>query len=119
MSSTFFRSLLEETSSSDIATIDTKLNLVRRTNDKMFVCEKCGSKIKRIEEAEKTLTKELTEAQEQKVEDILRNNGIKVKSVIKTKFGTQIDLFKVPENLKDILKDIKFQIDSKSIFVYN
>lgn len=114
MNGKFFRSLLEETSSSDIATVDTKLDLVRRAKTSDLICEKCGSKIKKVEE-----TRELSEAQEMKVEDVLRDNNIKIKSVIKTKFGTQIDLFKVPENLKDILKDIKFQIDSKSIFVYN
>lgn len=53
--------------------------------------------------------------------DVLRNNGIKIKLITPTAFGTQIDLFKIPneEKLNDVLVDFNYKIKNKSIFIVN
>ena len=45
-------------------------------------------------------------------EDLLRKNGIKIKMITKTSFGTQIDLAKKykKEEISNIIKDKKFKI---------
>lgn len=53
------------------------------------------------------------------VEDILRKNKYKIKEVIKTAFGVQIDLAKAydEDEIKELLSDHSVKIKGKSIFV--
>lgn len=52
-------------------------------------------------------------------EDLLRKNGIKIKMITKTSFGTQIDLAKKykKEVITNIIKDKNFKIKDNSIFI--
>jgi hypothetical protein len=54
-----------------------------------------------------------------KAEDVLRSNGFKIKLITPTKFGTQIDLAKnyEKEEIEKVLKDFKFKMSGRSIFV--
>lgn len=55
----------------------------------------------------------------EKVEDILRNNGFKIKSVLITSFGKQIDFAKKypDDEIKSVLKNFNLKIKDKSIFI--
>jgi hypothetical protein len=54
-----------------------------------------------------------------KAEDILRKAGYKIKLITGTSFGTQIDLFKQPDedDIKDVLKDFNIKIKNKQLFI--
>lgn len=54
-----------------------------------------------------------------KPEDILRGAGYKIKLITPTSFGTQIDLFIVPQEdeIKELLKNFDVKVKGKSIFV--
>lgn len=115
-----FRSYLktnEETISGDIATVTTKLDIVKRDIRKCPLCEsdniinyKDGSS--RCGNCDKTIN-EVTSA-----ESALRSAGVKIKNIRDGKFGTEFDLFKVPDNLDDVLKDFKYDIKQKTLFVF-
>lgn len=117
-----FKSYFNETSAGDIASVDNKLDLVKRDkkncpecgSDKIVterrpdgdcICNECNHKFKNS----------INESTE--IENLLRTNDIKIKNVIKTRFGTQIDLFRVPDDLKELLKSYDYELDGKSIFI--
>lgn len=69
-----------------------------------------------IEEAEQKMNKE----QNNKLpEELLRSFGYKIKLVIPTSFGVQIDFAKKYEekDIKNILKDYNIKIKDKSVFI--
>lgn len=56
--------------------------------------------------------------EEAKAEDVLRKAGYKIKMVTGTAFGTQIDLFKEPnDDIEEVLKDFNIKIKGKQLFV--
>jgi len=61
----------------------------------------------------------ITENKKLKPEEVLRKNGIKIKSVIPTSFGVQIDFMKKypDEEIEEILSDFTTKIKNKSVFV--
>lgn len=61
----------------------------------------------------------LSEKETQKPEDVLRNNGFKIRLVTSTSFGTQVDLAK-KYNLDDVSKALEgfnIKIKGQSIFI--
>lgn len=101
----------EETVSGDIATVDSKLGLYRRPCKIHPGQSEKDCKICKLTES--SLSSE-------NATDKIRSK-YKIREIIKTKFGTQIDLFQVPDIkiIKELLKDYKYIIDSKSIFIYS
>jgi hypothetical protein len=77
----------------------------------------------------KEITKTIVESQNsvdtvviveaEKAEEVLRKAGYKIKLITGTSFGTQIDLFKQPDedDIKDVLKDFNIKIKNKQLFV--
>jgi hypothetical protein len=59
----------------------------------------------------------VTEAQ--KAEDVLRNSGYKIRLIMPTSFGTQIDLAKLynPADITKVLSDFQIKIKDKSVFI--
>ena len=65
-------------------------------------------------------TKEsILQEEKKKPEELLRSNGIKIRLVTPTSFGTQFDLAKIydEDELKDLLKDYTIKIKGKSLFI--
>lgn len=103
----------EQTVAADVASVDTKMDLTKRPCPD---CKKIGDKCKC--KTDKTSAK-LEEKENKSAEELLRAAKVKIKDVFDNKFGTQIDLFRAmsDEDLKDILGDIKYKLDGKSILV--
>lgn len=68
---------------------------------------------------ETTKTLDINEKEKLKPEEVLRKNGFKIKLVIQTAFGIQIDFFRKPDTLdiNNALKGFNFKIKNKSIFI--
>lgn len=64
-------------------------------------------------------SEESTESDFDDVLNLLRKNGYKIKTVMYTKFGLQIDLVKKYnlEELEKLLKDYNFKVKDNSIFI--
>lgn len=77
---------------------------------KFFIIEK-----EVIQEPKKTVVKNSL----QKPEDLLRDSGFKIKSILLTSFGKQIDFAKKysDEEIKKVLFEFKIKIKDKSIFI--
>lgn len=72
-----------------------------------------------VQEATAPVAKEKENKIKEKAEDILRNNGFKIKSVLMTSFGKQIDFAKKypDEEVKKVLSSFNIKIKDKSIFI--
>lgn len=81
-------------------------------------CEN-GHKYPSISALKEPVTREIVEANT--AEDILRSAGYKIRLVIPTSFGTQIDLAKSynPDDITNVLSDFQIKIKEKSIFIIN
>ena len=68
-----------------------------------------------ITEPKKTVVKQTT----QKPEDLLRDSGFKIKNLVLTSFGKQIDFAKKysDEEIKKVLTGFNIKIKDKSIFI--
>lgn len=68
-----------------------------------------------IQEPKKTVVKQTA----QKPEDLLRTSGFKIKTIVLTAFGKQIDFAKKysDEEIKKVLNDFNLKIKDKSIFI--
>jgi ribosomal protein L37AE/L43A len=131
----FKNSINEETVSGDISHVTPKLNLGKKCpkcGSTSYIMEKCinGStrckncnyKAKHEEFVPKdaqdaTDNPSITNEAENKVVGLLRKNKIKIKNIRDGKFGTEIDLFKIPDNIDIILGDFKYDLKDKTIFV--
>lgn len=74
--------------------------------------------IEPIQSTQRPIEKSVNE-EEKKPDEVLRGNGIKIKMITPTSFGTQIDLAKSydEEEIKELLKDFTIKIKGKSIFI--